>query len=86
MRPRHTRARMFDGRPDPAPDVWSVARPAEGVFLVKHYLSAAETIACCEQTIVKQPGESDIDALRRAPECVRQAAPVARDLLEIANA
>jgi hypothetical protein len=54
----------LDGE-DPCPDVYGVERK-DGRFIVRHYVNADATESCCTVEITPRPGESDIDALRRA--------------------
>lgn len=54
-----------DGRPDPCPDVCTVKREAESVFLCKHFPNAWAEKPCCVVRIERLPGESDLDALMR---------------------
>lgn len=50
---------------DPAPDQYTVHRQ-EGGFVVQHFPNGKATQPCCEVTVTKQDGESDVDALTRA--------------------
>ena len=60
----------------PDTDVFGVTRgtAANGatVFLVTHYPTRSAEVACCHVAIVQRPGESDVDALRRAAAAIAE--------------
>jgi hypothetical protein len=62
---------------DPAPDCWSVKRE-NGIFVVKHYLSQAAETPCCIYKVKPREGQSDVDALTRAPQCIRELKKAAK--------
>lgn len=65
--------------PDPAPDVCTVAREADGSFLVRHYPNLESRHMCCRPVQVHpRAGESEIEALARADRIIdAQHAPAA---------
>jgi hypothetical protein len=63
----------LEGKGDPAPDCCTVARVAEGVFLVRHFPSADAARPCCRPVrVTRRAEEHDIDALARAWRLIEQ--------------
>lgn len=69
------RVGVYGDQPDPSPDVSSVTREADGVFLVHHFPTADAKKPCCRVRVTQRAGESDVEALLRASVlCDRQHA------------
>jgi hypothetical protein len=64
-RPGHS-GLLPDGRPDPCPDVCSVARELPDVFVCRHFPNPAAEEPCCVVRVTRRPGETDTDTLARA--------------------
>jgi hypothetical protein len=68
--PRRERAGIYGPEnPDPAPDVFAVAR-VDDTFIVRHYPNVDAEKRCCLVKVTLQPGESDVDALLRGGQLV----------------
>lgn len=76
---RQARGRNFgpysDAHPDPAPDVCSVKRQADGSFVVTHYPHVDDEKACCVVKVSPRDGETDSDTLMRADRMLDQVHP-----------
>lgn len=55
-----------DEHPDPAPDVFTVARKPGGVFSVRHFPAPDVGRSCCVVEVTQRVGEDDVDTLLRA--------------------
>lgn len=64
-----------DERPDPAPDVYAVARQADGAFVVSHYPHVDDERPCCVVKVTRKPAEADAEMLARADQMIDRVHP-----------